>query len=421
VSPCLSKINVHSHHAQEQEEVSKIEKYDTALITKLPQAQDHCDTSDNSNNNLLSLPDSDNDDSDDDSNNNLTSKSNLSDQNHVYDRVSDTFKGDIEDTSAHGDGNNTDSSGDNDYIAYNPGGISTSSIFSDATQASTTSDDTTDDSSPSLTHAPSPFDNDAADDHHSDDAGDHGRDTVLGITDGSLDLIKSDNSRIVYDPGGIGFSKHSALGGINDGDSSSLPYDPGGGIHFDNGLGSDLGNTTISNDARSFNSSRCKFVYNPGGDGSNSTTKADSAHEGNDDPGGDTNHKHDEHDFVYNPSGNLFANNTTISTVHDADLVPPLELAQVKCLDFNALLPSSAAIHPSLPSANLLPQSDEDADAVPQPNIQDVATTAATSKQSELGLTRDSQFLKPPRRCKEHTHAGLGMGSALSSRCLTFA
>src|SRR6267142_1860161 len=69
-SPCLSKINVHSHHAQ-----------------------DRCDTSDNSNNNLLSLPDSDNDDSDDDSNNNLTSKSNLSDQNHVYDRVSDTFKG----------------------------------------------------------------------------------------------------------------------------------------------------------------------------------------------------------------------------------------------------------------------------------------------------------------------------------------
>jgi len=294
-SPCLSEINIHSHHAQEQEEVSKIEKYDTAPIMKPPQVQD-CDTSDNSNNNLLSFPDSDNNDSDNDSNNDLTSKSDLSDQNHVYDQVSDAFKGDIEDTSAHGDSDNTDSSGDDDYIAYDPGGISTSSIFGNATQASTTSDDTTDDSSPSSTHVPSPFNNDAADDHHSDNANDHGHDTILSITDGSLDLIKSDNSHIVYDPGS--------------------------GIHFNNSLGSDLGNTAISNDASSFNSSRHKFVYNPGGNRSNSTIKANSACEGNNDPGSDTNHECDKCDFIYDPGGDLLVNNTTVSSL--LDLLPPL-------------------------------------------------------------------------------------------------
>ena len=133
VSPCLSEINIHSHHAQEQEEVSKIEKYNTALITKPLQAQDCRDTSDNSNNNLLSFPDSNDDDSDDDSNDNLASKSDLGNQNHAYDRVSNAFKGDIEDTSAHGDGDNTDSSSDDDYFVYDPGSISTSSVFSDAT------------------------------------------------------------------------------------------------------------------------------------------------------------------------------------------------------------------------------------------------------------------------------------------------
>jgi len=211
-SPCLSEINIHSHRAQEQE-VSKIEKYDTAPITKQPQAQDRRDTSDNSNNNLLSLPDSDNDNSDDDSDDDLASKSNLSDQNHVYDRVSDAFKGDIKDTSAHSNGNNTDSSGDDDYIAYDPGGIINDSTLDGTTQDS--ADGTTNDSSLSSTHVQSPFDNDAADDHHSDDADDHGHDTILGITDNSLDLIKSDDSPIVYDPGSIGFSKDSTLGGIN--------------------------------------------------------------------------------------------------------------------------------------------------------------------------------------------------------------
>jgi len=42
---------------------------------------------------------------------------------------------------------------------------------------------------------------------------------------------------------------------------------------FDNGVGSNLGNTTISDDTSSFDTS--KLVYNPGGDGSNSSTKAD--------------------------------------------------------------------------------------------------------------------------------------------------
>jgi len=188
----------------------------------------------------------------------------------------------------------------------------------------------------------SPFDNDAADDHHSDDTDKCGCDTVLGITDGSLNLIKSNNSHIVYDPGGIGFSKDSALGSTNDGDNSSLPYDPGGGIHFNNSLGSDLGNTAISDDASSFNSSHHKFVYNPGGDGSNSTTEADSAHEGNNNPGGDTNHKRN---FVYDPSSDLFINNTTISTAHDDTPVSCHEPAQAKHLNFNA---TPLSIHPFL-------------------------------------------------------------------------
>jgi len=292
---------------------------------------------------------------------------------------------------------------DGSSLPYDPGGIGTSSTLDGATQDS--SDDTTDDCSPSSTHTPSPFDNDTADGHHSNDADDHRHNAIFGTTNNILGLIKSDDSHIVYNPGSIGFSKDSTLGGI----------------HFDNSLGSDLGNTAISDDASSFNSSCRKFVYNPGGDRPNSTTEADSAREGNDDPGSDTNHECDERDFIYDPGGDLLVNNTTISTAHDDTPVSHHEPAQAKRLNFNAAPPSSAAIHPSLPSANSLPQSDEDADAALQPNIQDVATTAATSKQSELGLTGDGQFLKPPGRCKECTHTGLGMGSALSSCHLTFA
>jgi len=102
-SPGLSEIKVHSHCAQEQEDSSKIEKYNTAPITKPLQAQDCHDTSDNSNNNLLSLFDSDD---------NPGNKSNLSNHKFVHDPVGDALNGDIEDTSAHGDNNNAGSSGD---------------------------------------------------------------------------------------------------------------------------------------------------------------------------------------------------------------------------------------------------------------------------------------------------------------------
>jgi len=71
----------------------------------------------------------------------------------VYNQVSDAFKGDIEDTSAHSDNDNTSSNGNafhsdiedtlahddnadssNDsYIVYDPSGISNDSIFSSTT------------------------------------------------------------------------------------------------------------------------------------------------------------------------------------------------------------------------------------------------------------------------------------------------
>jgi len=148
-SPCLSEIKVNSHRAQEQEDSSKIEKYDTAPITKRPQAQDRRDTSDNSNNSLLSLipqaPDSLDDDSDD-----------LSDQNRASDQSGDAFIGDIEDTTAHGDGDNADSSDDDD-IVYDPGGISSNTLGG-----------STQDSGDDIIRK-FPFDTDAADSHGADD------------------------------------------------------------------------------------------------------------------------------------------------------------------------------------------------------------------------------------------------------------
>ena len=250
----------------------KIEKYNTAPTKKPLQAQDRCDNSDN---NLLSLPDSDDDPG---------NKSDLSDHDHAYDRVGDAFKGDIEDTSAHGDRDNAGNNGDtfngdiedtsahdddadsssDSYVAYDPGGISNDSTLDSATQDS--ADNTTNNSSPSLTHAPSPFDNDAADGHHSDDADDRGRDTVLDTTDNSLDLIKGDDSRIVYDPGGIGFSKDSALGGINDGDGSSLPYDPGGNTNDESDIDNSVGrNIAYDPGGDIHNNHGLKHVYDPGG------------------------------------------------------------------------------------------------------------------------------------------------------------
>jgi len=103
----------------------------------------------------------------------------------------------IEDTTARDDGDNAGSS-DDDNIAYDPSGIN-SNTFGGSTQ------DTGDDIIRKF-----PFDTDVADSH---DADHRGRDTELGNT-----IIKSDDSRIVYDPGGIGFSNASTLGGINDSD-----------------------------------------------------------------------------------------------------------------------------------------------------------------------------------------------------------
>jgi len=158
-----------------------------------------------------------------------------------------------------------------------------------------------------------------------------------------------------------------------------------------------------------------------GGDRSNSTTKADSACEGNDDPGGDTNHECNKHDFVYNPSGDLPRHNMTISTVHNDMPVSCHKPVQAKRLDFNAALNLQPLVHPSLPSPTRRHSQMKDANAAHSQTFKTIATTAATSKQSRTGLTGDSQILKPPGRCKERTHAGLGMGSALSSHHPTFA
>src|SRR6267142_1851994 len=271
---------------------------------------------------------------------------------------------------------------------YNPGGISTSSTFSGATQASTTNY-ITNNSSPFLTHTLFPSDHDDADriNTHSDTNGlgnatnldisisssthdctltcdddstdstcnssssllslhashllvstanlihnSHSNDHKLvfdlgGTTNNGLGLIKSNDSRIVYDPSGIGFSKDSTLSTINDGNGSSLPYNPGS----------------------------------------------------------NTNDKSDDHDFIYDPGGDHFNNNSSRVCINNnpstsnlscanhlndnkgsSDNIHHYKLAQAMHLVFNATPPPSADDHPSLPSANLLPQSDEDADAMPQ-------------------------------------------------------
>jgi len=94
-------------------------------------------------------------------------KSNLSNHN----RSGEDFESDTEDTSTRDNidntssddnsGDNADSSSDDEYTIYDPGGIGTSSTFSDATQTSTTNN-ITDNSSLSLTRTLFPFDHDAA-------------------------------------------------------------------------------------------------------------------------------------------------------------------------------------------------------------------------------------------------------------------
>jgi len=149
-----------------------------------------------------------------------------------------------------------------------------------------------------MPHTQFPFGNDAADSHHSDE---RGRDTELSTTDNSLGLIKS---RTVYDHGDFGFSNDSALsvstqdgsntayesGGFNiidgdkrmhdpggdrfnnsikidsardddesggdtndESDDRNLVYDLGSGIHFDNGLGSNLEHNSIKSNASTNN------------------------------------------------------------------------------------------------------------------------------------------------------------------------
>jgi hypothetical protein len=123
-SPCLSEIKVNSHRAQEQEDPSKIEKYNTAPTTTIPTTT----ATDTSPERAISA----------------TTTAHTAE-------VGDAFNSDTDDTTAYGDDDNPGGSSD-DYIAYDPGSINTSSVFSDATQASTTRDDITGCSSISFRH-----------------------------------------------------------------------------------------------------------------------------------------------------------------------------------------------------------------------------------------------------------------------------
>jgi len=110
---------------------------------------------------------------------------------------------------------NADSSGNDNDIAYDPGGISSNNTFGSSTQDTSsgndgTSNDTLDgtmqDSGNDII-CKSPFDTNTTDNHR--------HDAILGTTNDSLSPIKSNDSRIVYYPSSIGFSNDSALGSIN--------------------------------------------------------------------------------------------------------------------------------------------------------------------------------------------------------------
>src|SRR6267142_5016290 len=167
MSPHTAEVTNKNHSKQEQEYFPKLNQYDTAPITNPQQTREPRDTSDNSNNSLLSLEhqtfnnsNPDNKDNDNDNDNLIVydpgNKSDLSNHN----RGGEDFESDTEDTltrdnidntSSNDDsGNNADSSGDDEYTVYDPGSIDTSSAFSDVTQTSTT-DNITDNSSLSST------------------------------------------------------------------------------------------------------------------------------------------------------------------------------------------------------------------------------------------------------------------------------
>jgi len=112
----------------------------------------------------------------------------------------------------------------------------------------------------------------------------------------------------------------------------------------------------------------------------------------NESPGSDTDDKNNNDYFVYDPGGDHLNNTSNsscanithntmacslVSTVHNDTLVPCYKLAHAH-LVFNAVPPSSTNDHPFLPSPN-----SRCTNAMQQPSIQDIATAAATSKQSE--------------------------------------
>jgi len=150
MSPHTAKVTNKNHSKQEQEYFPKLNQYDTAPITNPQQTREPHNTSDNSNNSLLSLehqtfdnsnPNNSNPDNKDNDNNyddlimyNPGNKSDLSNHN----RGGEDFESNTEDTSMCDNNNNTssnnnnsdntDSSSDDEYIMYDPGGIGTSSV-----------------------------------------------------------------------------------------------------------------------------------------------------------------------------------------------------------------------------------------------------------------------------------------------------
>jgi len=156
------------------------------------------------------------------------------------------------------------------------------------------------DNSPLSTLMPFPFDNDASDSHHSNDADNCRCDTILGTTTSSLGLIKRDNN--------------SALSGSTQG-GSNIAYDPGG-----------------IND-----SDRCNLAYDPDGDIHNSSSDSYITY----DLGSDTNDKGDDSNLVYDPGSDHFINNKSSN-----DNIHCYELVQVARIVFNATPPPSANLPP---------------------------------------------------------------------------
>ena len=273
-----------------------------------------------------------------------------------------------------------------------------------------------------------PFDNDAADNQHSDDCE---RATKRSTTDAHLGLFNSDDYISVYDPGGddCGNSINIVDDLMRDADDNDCGNSNGNDSSlclFDNSLGSDRENATISDHGPSNNSNgdiahdpgdfsnsdNCKSMHDPGGDEFRNSTKVDSMCDDNGSTGssnnrlqvlssctpqflvstanrtsnGPTNCKDDDCQFVYDPGGDpLIKGNTNAarrSSQHTASTqFFPLSLHR-PCLIFNTVPPPSAD---SRHADAMLPQSGEKA----------TATTANTLEQIEFGLTKDGQIFNP--------------------------